>query len=370
MQAINRRYDIDWIRVIAIGLLILYHTAIGFQSWGIMLGFITNGEPWPSIWIPMSMLNVWRIPLLFFVSGMGVYFALQNKNWKQLLKERAARIFIPFVFGIFVIVPIQIYTWQNYYQHDLNYSATPAHLWFLGNIFAYVVILLPLFFYLKRNETGKLVGWIKKILSNATGLLVVIAAFIAEVLLVKPDLYELYAMTWHGFFLGLLAFLFGFLFVLSGTAFWNMLSKWRWLFLVAAVLLYTYRLSQFQMKVPGIQLSIESDCWIFSVFAFGYKYLNHPGKSLHYLSQAAYPVYIIHMVFFFLASQLIFPLNIEVHLKFFLALAITVTGCLAFYEFIVRRVSVLRPLFGLKKDKVKFNNKIMMKYKSNDLVKA
>ena len=79
MLTSNRRYDIDWVRVIAIGLLLIYHVAIGFQSWGIMIGFIANEKTWESLWIPMAMLNVWRIPLLFFVSGMGTYFAIQNR---------------------------------------------------------------------------------------------------------------------------------------------------------------------------------------------------------------------------------------------------------------------------------------------------
>jgi len=157
----------------------------------------------------------------------------------------------------------------------------------------------------------------------------------------------MYAMTWHGFFLGLIAFLFGFLFVLSVPSFWNMLLKWKWLFLITAILLYTWRLLQFQMKVPNFQLVIESNCWIFAIFAFGYKYLNHPSKILRYLSQAAYPIYIIHMIFLFLASLLIFPLHINVYLKFILVLAFTVTGCFAFYEFVIRRVSIFRLLFGL-----------------------
>ncbi len=348
MSTTNRRHDIDWLRVIAIGLLLIYHVAIGFQSWGIMLGFITNDKPWMSLWIPMTMLNVWRIPLLFFVSGMGVYFAIQNKNWKQLLLERTRRIFIPFVFGIFAIVPISIYLWKRYYHGELTYSPNPAHLWFLGNIFIYVIILSPVFFYLKRNEEGRIVTWIKKCLSNPLGLLLVIAAFIIEVLLVHPNLYELYAMTWHGFFLGLLAFFFGFCFVLSGSSFWNMLLKWRWLFLGVAVLLYAYRLFQFQTKVPNFQLVIESNFWVFSLFAFGYKYLNRPGKTLHYLSQAAYPIYIIHMIFLFITSFIIFPLNIDVHLKFILVLVFTVIGCFTFYEFFIIRIKIIRPLFGLK----------------------
>ncbi len=92
MQSINRRYFIDWIRVIAIGLLLVYHVAIGFQPWGMMIGFITNQKSWASLWIPMAMLNVWRIPLLFYVSGMGVNFAIQNRNWKQLIMERTWQI--------------------------------------------------------------------------------------------------------------------------------------------------------------------------------------------------------------------------------------------------------------------------------------
>lgn len=293
MLTSNRRYDIDWLRVIAIGLLLLYHVAIGFQPWGIMIGFITNEKPWASLWIPMGMLNVWRIPLLFFVSGMGVYFAMQQRSWKQLLLERGRRILLPFLFGMFFIFPVSVYIWRNYYQWDQIYNPHPGHLWFLGNIFAYVVILAPLLFYLKRNEEGKIVNTIKKVFSNPMGLLLVLAVSVSEALLVKPNPYELYSTTWHGFFLGLLAFFFGFCFVLSGRAFTEMIVKKRWLFLLAAAGLFTVRLVEFQLRAPGYLLAIESDFWIFSVLGLGYKYLNHPSKALTYLSQAAYPVYIL-----------------------------------------------------------------------------
>jgi glucan biosynthesis protein C len=348
MSLNNRRYDIDWLRVIAIGLLLFYHAMIGFQTWGLMIGFISNDKSWESLLPFIAMLNIWRIPLLFFVSGMGVYFAIQHRNWKQLFKERVVRIFIPFVFGIFVIVPVHMYLLQSYYQWERSYQPGPGHLWFLGNVFVYVIILSPVFFLLKRNEKGKMVSRIKKLSGNLLCLLFVVAAFIAEALLVDPTLYELYAMTWHGFFLGLLAFLFGFCFMLAGGAFWNMLLKWRWLFVVFAALLFTWRVLEAQMSVSVVQLVIESNCWIFSVFSFGYKHLNKSGKVLVYLSEAAYPVYIIHMIFLFLASMLIFPLDIEVWLKFILVLLLAGIGCYVCYEFIIRRVNFIRPLFGLK----------------------
>lgn len=347
MNSLNRRYDIDWIRVIAIGLLLIYHVAIGFQPWGMMIAFITNAESWTSLWLPMMMLNVWRIPLLFFVSGMGVYFALQNRNWKQLIGERALRILIPFIVGAIAIVPIHLCIWQKYYNFNNTYTPDPGHLWFLGNIFVYVLLFAPLFFYLKNNENGKVVGLIRKIFSSPFGLLLVIAAFIVEAMILKPYPYELYAMTWHGFFLGMLAFLFGFCFVLSGDAFWNMLLKFRWFLLALAVALFVLRLVYFQMNTPVYLLVTESQCWILSVFVLGYKYLNRGGKVLTYLSQAAYPVYILHMIFLYLGSYFIFKMEITVQVKFVLVLLFTAAGCFATYE-LIRRVKWLRPLLGLK----------------------
>jgi glucan biosynthesis protein C len=348
MNTMNRRYDIDWLRVIAIGLLLIYHVAIGFQPWGIMIGFITNDQSWMALWRPMSMLNVWRIPFLFFVSGMGVYFAMQHRNWKQLLQERATRILLPYVFGMFCIFPISTFILRYYYKWDLSYAFNPGHLWFLGNIFSYVLILSPVFFYFKNNENGKVAQFIKSMFSTPLGLLPVVGTFVLEAVIMQPNPYELYAMTWHGFVLGLLAFFFGFCFVLSGAGFWQMIFRWRWFFLVTAITLFVLRINVFGMNTPGYLIAAESNCWIFSVFAFGYKYLNRGGKTLAYLSQAAYPVYILHMIFLYLGSLLIFPLGLPVQVKFLLVLLFTLAGCFLTYEFLIRRINIIRPLFGVK----------------------
>ncbi|WP_126971353.1 acyltransferase family protein [Gynurincola endophyticus] len=351
MSTIERRYDIDWLRVIAIGLLLIYHVSIGFQPWGFFIGFITNKQSLDKLWMAMQMLNVWRIPFLFFVSGMGVYFALRNRSWQQLLLERTKRILIPFLFGMIVIVPLQIFLIQTYYNQGLSYVADPSHLWFLGNIFVYVLLLLPFFYYVKKNETAAPVVFIKKLFGTVWGLLLVFIVMIIEVVCVDPTPYELYAMKWHGFFLGLAAFIFGFCFVLSGKPFWNMLLKGRWIFLIAAAGLYIYRMIQAPARVAGFQLSIESTFWILTVFAFGYRYLNRPSKVLGYLSEAAYPVYIVHMIFLYLASMLLFPLEMPAALKYVLALLVTLTGSMGFYELVIKRIGVLRFFFGLSAKK-------------------
>lgn len=325
----------------------IYHVAIGFQPWGIIFGFITNVESWQSLWLPMTLVNIWRIPFLFLVSGMGVYFSMRRRSWRALIQERSLRILLPYVFGMICIFPVSVLIRQHYYHRTLHYSVSPGHLWFLWNIFAYVLLLSPLLFYLRNNQNGKLVAGLKTMLSTPLGLIPVIGLFVAEVLAMKPHPYELYATTRHGVVLGALAFFVGFCFALCGHSFSSMLLKWRWLFLVSASGLFVIRSVLLRANTPGYLLPVETNVWILSVLAFGYRHLNHPGKALSYLSQAAYPVYILHLIFLFLGSSLIFPLALSAPLKFVVVLAFTVAGCFTAFE-LIRRVSILRPLFGLK----------------------
>jgi len=347
-MTIQRRHDIDWLRVIAIGLLLIYHIAIIFQPWALFIGFMRSEELLEGLWTPMTMLNVWRIPLLFYVSGMGLYFAMRKRNWKQLLTERSKRILVPFIFGIVAITPLHMFIFQKFYNMPLSYYAGSAHLWFLGNIFAYVLLLSPLFFYLKKHENGKFRAGIAKVMSYAVGPLSVTVFFVLEIVLVKPQLFELYAQTWHGFFLGLVAFLFGFLFVYSGTNFWQTVAKWKWLYLAMAAILFALRYTGFEPETIYYLKALESNCWIFTVFGLGYQYLNRPSATLKYLSQAAYPVYIIHMFVLYVGALIILPLAMPPFLKFLAITFFTFIVCFLVYELILRRINILRPLFGLK----------------------
>ena len=347
----ERRYDVDWLRVIAIGLLLIYHIAIIFQPWAMFIGFVRSPELMVSLWVPMTALNVWRIPLLFYVSGMGVYFALRKRNWKQLVGERSRRILLPFLFGVLAITPLHMFIFQGFYHMPLGYFPHLGHLWFLGNIFVYVLLLSPLFYFLKRNPEGKFKKAVSVLMSHPLGPLSVSVFFVLEVMLVRPQLFELYAETWHGFFLGLLAFLFGFLCVYTGKAFWQTVRRWRWGYLGLAVLLYGIRYAVFQLNAPGYLIAVEANAWIFALFGMSYRYLNRPGALLNYLSEAAYPVYIIHMFVLYAGAYLILPLEIPVFLKFIGVVGFTAGVCYLVYEFLIRRIAFLRPLFGLKQGK-------------------
>jgi hypothetical protein len=347
MPAADRRYDIDWIRIIAIALLLVYHIALIFQPWGKQIGFIQSEKTSQAIWIPMSVFNIWRIPLLFFVSGMGVCFALRRRDWKELLLDRAKRILLPLVFGSFFIVPIHAFIYQQFYGEEIVYSPNVGHLWFLLNICIYVTQIIGLAF-LDKNYDYKFFNFLRGALGKPYFVYLFIIPFIIEVELANPDYFSSYVGNSHGFLIGMLAFPSGFLFVALGNAFWNAVEKIKTTSLVVAIVLYFIRLFYFELNGPHFLTSIESMNWIFAILGFGYKYFNKPSKILSYLSQSAYPVYILHMVFLFGASYLILPLNLTLELGFTLIFLLTFIGCYVTYELLVKRIGFIRPLFGLK----------------------
>jgi hypothetical protein len=344
----QRRYDIDWLRVVAIGLLIIYHAAIGFQPWGGLIQFIQNNETLEWIWYPMAMLNMWRIPILFFVSGMGVYFSMRKRSLIQLMLERSQRILLPFLFGFFVIVPVHILIWQQYYYQDLSYRPSQSHLWFLINIFTYSMTVAPLAYLFRKKQIKVWMKKLQKISFQPLLFLISAGLLTLETGILQPEPYTMYAYTAHGWLMGLIAFSLGFYMVSLGKEFWDDFKGWKWIYLFIAMGLYSKRLLDAHMDAPYYLNTIETTAWVFSVFGFFYQYANRSNQKLKYLSSAAYPVYIIHMVVQYGISSLLFPLEIHANFKLFVLTFGTLCMSLVLYHFLIRPFKLIRPLFGLK----------------------
>ena len=345
-----RRYDIDWLRVLALGLLIIYHAIVSFQPWGYLIAFPQNEDFLEKLWIPMGLINIWRIPILFIISGMGVRFAMGSRNWRALLKDRTIRIFVPYIFGFFFICPINLYLASIYYKEiELGgYIPNPGHLWFLGNIFTYVLLLLIILVYLKNNPDNSIFRFLKNTFRRPFGIYIMSLPFLIEALLLQPNEYASFANTPHGFWLGIICFLTGFILISLKDVFWKAVSGVKRWALAIALLLYWIRLIGFELGGPNVLQAFESFSWMLAIFGFGSSYLNKPSKQLAYLSQAVYPVYILHMPLQFFFSLFILPLALPAIFKLLLVLIGTFCGSLLLYDLIIKRLKFIRPLFGLK----------------------
>ena len=223
-------------------MLIIYHAVIAFQPWGHLISFIQNEESLEFLWIFMMIFNIWRIPILFMISGMGAYFALKNKNWKMFLKDRSKRILIPYIFGFFFICPISIYVASTFYSKQIGYYPNPGHLWFLGNIYSYAFLLLPLMVYCIKNPDNFIFKIFRTLLKLRLGIFFFAFIIGIEGVLFSPHDYADYFMNIHGFMLGLICFFLGFIMVSMKHDIWQIIQNARSITLFLASIFCIIRL--------------------------------------------------------------------------------------------------------------------------------
>jgi hypothetical protein len=333
----------------ALGLLIIYHVTISFQPWAAMIYFIQNSEPLEGLWPAMAMLNVWRIPILFMVSGMGVCFAMERRDWKQLLVDRTVRILLPFTFGFFFICPILAFIVMDYYGMGADYVPNVGHLWFLANIFLYVLMFLPLLTYLRNRPDNPVLRFLRRVFQRPGMIFAAALPLMVEAWLMDPAYFSTYVKTVHGFLLGMLCFITGFIFVSLKDVFWSAVRTVRWSALALALLLYLVRLIVFELQnVPNILTAFESMCWMLAILGHGSVYLNKPSDSLAYFSKAVYPVYIIHLPVQYAITYYLVPLALPAILKLGVLTIGTFGVSWVVYEFVIRRIKWIRPAFGMK----------------------
>jgi glucans biosynthesis protein C len=364
----ERRPDLDWIRVGAFFLLILYHVGMFYVPWGFHVK-----SPHPVAWLEPVMLitNPWRLTLLFLVSGAATRFMSDKLGAGALAKARTARLLPPLVFAILVIVPPQTYyeiveklgysgsvidfyrkyvTASGHWRPDGAPLITPTynHMWFVAYLFIYSLLLatvLPLLRgrlpALERSMDRMLGGW---------GLLVFPIAALAGLRLWLEPLFPItHALVddWYNHALSLSAFLFGFLTAKSETIKAGFI-RLRWPALALATFGYLAFVWADLPPVVG-QIAYAVDQWaaIAAVLGFGARHLTRGGPVLTYLTLGVFPFYIVHQTFIVVAGHHLAKLGLPQGLEALLLVAGTFATCLATYE-IVRRVNWLRPLFGLK----------------------
>ena len=366
----DRRYDLDWIRFIVFGLLILYHVGMVFVPWDFHIKNETTAD-----WLewPMSFLSRWRLPILFLISGMGTRMALSSRSWGEFLSERTVRLFIPLVFGILVVVPPQVYVerqvngagYESYWQFFPHFfeGVYPTgnfswhHLWFLPYLLVYSILLSPLFVYLRNNPTCSFLTAAERwMVDGKLWIVMAIPLILAEYFLRPyfPSTRNL-VWDWHHFVQYLVMFLYGFVLISTQKTFWPTLDRIG--VKAIAVGLTTFSLLMLPRVLPinssinpilfPLLEAVNIGAWCLAIMALGSRYLNHPSPVLAYCNSAVYPCYIAHQTILIIAAYYTYDQTWPVMLKFMLLSTITLVGSLLTFE-LVRRVPVLSTCFGIK----------------------
>ncbi len=368
-----RRHDLDWLRVIVFGLLIFYHVGMFFVPWGF---HIKNNIIYDWLVYPMWFLNQWRLPILFVISGMGTYYALQKRTATQFTFERIKRLGLPLVFGMLCIISPQVYferlaknqfngNYFDFWPSELFNGIYPEgnfswhHSWFLPYLLIFSIILTPLFLYLKNNPNNKFTSWIKRITVKPIGLYAFIVLLYFIEALIEPFFPVTHALIddWFTFINCITLFFFGFLLISVQNTFWNTVVKYRKYFLITGILSFGIMLFiTHQYKDSTIRHFIEAFLkvtnlwsWILALFGFSAKYLNRKSTILKYANEAVYPFYILHQTIMIIIAYYLIELDWSLVVKSSIMIMGTFVLSWIIYEFVIRRWIYIRPFFGLKK---------------------
>ena len=104
----KRRYEVDWLRIIAMLAVFLYHCTRFFDPEGWHLKNTVQSEV---LFVFMrGLIWTWVMELFFLLSGVGTWYALSSRRAGVYIWERVKRLLIPlYTVGLFVLLPLQYY---------------------------------------------------------------------------------------------------------------------------------------------------------------------------------------------------------------------------------------------------------------------
>jgi glucan biosynthesis protein C len=379
----GRRYDIDWLRIVAMLAVFCVH-CMGFFTpfdW-----HLKNAERSDLFVIPTAWLDLWMMPLFFLLSGFASWYSLRSRSGGKYLLERVTRLLIPFyTMGALVLLPIQFYIervshnryvgtlwqqippyWDSYgsfrFRLDEPYltNVWPGHLWFLQFLFLVSVLTLPLLLYL-RSEPGqrlitRLAGWF-----NRRG---GIFLLLIPLVLVRIALRSFFHgdHTWADLFYYAVFFLTGYV-MAADVRFTESYKRHSWVCLALGIAAWAAELVlilELNYPYPGAEsfswtyvlfqtvVSLANLSWVLFFLSMAARYLNFNNKLLAYGNEALLPFYILHQTVILAVGWFIIPLDLSILLKLLIISTTSFVIIMALYELLIKRFNVLRFLFGMR----------------------
>lgn len=377
----ERRHDLDALRVLAFVLLIAYHCAMLYVAewdWHLKSSHLAEWLQWP-----MLAMNRWRMALLFLISGLAIGLYQPARHPGRFALDRTLRLLPPLLFGMFVVVSVQAYCqgvvngtvrpgyleflWR-YWQvkpwpeggfDGAEYGITWNHLWYLAYLWPYSLLLTALLPLLESAPGRRLQAAFAGL--RGWGLVLLPALPLVLYLNVLLPRFEPTNDLIHDWFQHAQFFtVFVYGYVLARVrGFWDEIVRLRRpLGLAAAAMCALYVglvKSDIEFGEPALA-AVRSLRGLFvwttllAILAWAKHGLDRPFRWLPYASEAVFPWYVIHQSATVVIAYWLVPLRLDAWLEASLVVAGTVAACLLGNE-IVRRIAWLRPLFGLKRRK-------------------
>lgn len=366
----KRFYDIDWLRVLGMFTIFLFHNARFFNEddWHVKNFQLDFGM---SVFV--AILDHFIMPLFFVLSAIAIYHALKKRTNAEFMRERVVRLLIPLGVGMFTHIMLQVYIenithgqfsgsfWQfiphyfsGFYAFGGNFAWMGLHLWYLMMLFLFSWLMLSTFQRINRSQeiTTKLAGLITKPLGVY---LFIIPVFVMELLVsLSPETIGRRDFGGWSPLTYLVFFVIGYL-LATDERYRPAIEKIRFISLALSLLtvLGAYILLA-EMDVSGtnplylLVRATNSWSWLLTFMGFASRHLNFSNGFLKYANEAVLPFYILHQTVIVVIGYFIRDWTWAIFPKYLFLAATSFIIIIVLYEFVVKRVNALRYLFGMK----------------------
>jgi peptidoglycan/LPS O-acetylase OafA/YrhL len=371
----ERQYFIDYIRVGAFFLLIFFHSAMPFVDfpWE-----IKNKEHSSVLNVLVIWMHQWRLPVLFFISGVGASFALRKVSVGTFVSQRFKRLFIPLWFAILFTIPFQVYfeklqrghisgSYLDFYPLVWQFKLYPkgaltwSHLWFITYLLVYILALIPVYWAGRRALGKRAYTYLASQLARPIGLvLVTLPTFLIYYYLSIPfpeqgslvDDWFMVSTFLYYFFAGYL--------LAHSSHFFEYCLRVRTYMLGlvagATLLMYAFYYENWQaLKDANLSFLIYAFgttilIWavIYALLGYAKRYLNTASDSLVYFSNAVLPYYILHQTIIVSLGYYVTQWPVPIWVKFSILITSTYAFVMVLYHYVIRRFKLFRVLYGVK----------------------
>jgi hypothetical protein len=360
----------DWLRVGAFGLLILYHIGMVFAPWHWV---VKSSTTYPALIPPMAFLTPWRLALLFAVSGYASRKLLDRSSGPAaFLKSRNSRLLVPLAFGMLAIVPVEMWVrvrgggypggylhfWATDYWRTGTFFGVgfPSweHLWFVVYLWAYTIVLVAV--VASGARADRLVAWLSQGISMAWAPIAVLATVKLALLFVVPERQGLFS-DWGGH--AEFGPMFAFGFILAGAPrLWSSLSRIIPLALACALAAGAVVIAV-EWRYPGEtvpghavmavdRIARVAMAWSMTMVLFhaAERWLNHDHRWRAPLARAVFPAYILHHSAIVVVAYWTLPLGLGPWSEFTLLTGAALGACVIGY-LVGSRIGWFGSLIGL-----------------------
>ena len=374
----TRLYYLDWLRVLAMLTVFLYHTLRPFDltDW-----HVKNTEQSRAITILLFFFSQWGMVLFFVLSGAACWFALRSRSGRRFLRERSLRLLVPLLVGLLLFSPLQAYLealshgtfagsflqFVPWFVAHIQFSwhspwiSFPYHLWFLEFLWVFSLIALPLFLFLRGAAGSRVIDTLAAWCARPGGIFL----FILPVALIRVSLAAAFPREndWATFATYLAVFVSGYL-LFSRPSFAEAIRRQGWIALSIGIVSFmiegvTYVTGYLETWVsspsytPGallfqLLLSINAWAWIVFILSCGIRWLNFNTKRLPEANEAVLPFYVVHQPAIVLIAFYVVQWDLGILPKWLIIITLALALILVVYVLVIRRVNWIRWLFGLK----------------------